>query len=714
MTIQMYLRQHSLGAKTLKKVNKSRPEPAAVDQYWASITEPDLLLDYLADKKRVYYDDLRSTGLMYLYERSYRAYYGGRIQSNKYRTSLFASAGLEQGGRQGEKTLLKVNHYRNFIQHTHQLVTSTKPATEARSSNTDYKSQAQTLLANGLNDYYWREKNVGRVVSDAAEMSLVFLEAFVYSQWNPTAGNVYQVDSMGKGIKEGDQEYTLLAPWDMIRDPARKKAQDGQWRIARMVANRWDEMAKFPQFVEQLKNTISSSESDDDEVTFSIRQGNDPKNTDLIYLHHFIHDKTDAMPDGRLIIYVEDCILFDGPLPYSQNPVYRIVSKELYESIYGYSIAVDLLGIQEAIDELTTALMSNNKTFSIQSLWMDINDKVSVTTLEGGMKLFKSLTKPEALQLTATAPEAYQFLALLEQWAETISGISSTVRGQPESSLKSGTALALVVSQSIQFISSFEESFNRLIEDVGSALIYNLRDFSTTPRVAMIIGESNRPFSKSFVGGDLSGFNRFVVDRASPMSKTIAGRAEIAGNLLNQGMLKTPEEYIAVLTTGQLDPATQSSQYELLNIRAENEELREGRQVMAVVTENHLLHIQEHKTLIENPDAKNDAQLVQMVTAHLTDHIQKWRNADPAILMATGQQPAPILPPPPMAPGSPVQPNSNSSNPAPAPQTTAEVGNTTPPVEQMANKVNQPGMPPMPKDADPASKAAYDKMKGNQ
>lgn len=679
-------------------------KPYNLDMYWADFKqEPDAFLSALDTKEREYYDDLKETGLLDVMERSYRAYYGGKVSGNVANTQLFYASALRSGGKSGEKTIVKVNHFRNLIEHVHHLVTSNKPVTQAKSANTDYKSQSQTMLANGLLDYYWREKNVERHVSDATETMLIYGLAFVHAPWNPSMGKETGADMQsGKTLHEGDQEYYVLAPMDAIGDPSIKNGKE-TWRILRGQENRWDLAARYPKHKDAILEASALDPLDDESPTFQLRGGNEPKNEDLVRIKTFYHAKTGAMPNGRLTIYLQDVILFDGYLPYDDIPVYKMCAKKIADTIYGYSMAFDLLGIQEGVDELNTALMSNNKTLALQSIWIKDTDKLNVSTLGGGMKVMKSEEKPESLQLTQSAPETYTYKDSLTSDMETISGVSATMRGNPEASLKSGAALALVVSQSVQFSSSVEESVYRLVEDLSMALIKNFRDFSTTNRVINIVGEANRSFAKEFdPKGELSQINRVLCERVNPMSKTIAGRVEIANNLLQQGMIENPKQYIMVLTTGQLDPVVEAREHKLLNIRAENEELRNGREVIAIATDNHADHIMEHATVLDSPEARRDPNIVSIVLAHQAEHIRLWRETDPAILMVTGQQP----PPPPMIMPGMGAPMPNGAPPAEG-QSPAAMQPQNP---EVVNGVPVASMPDMPENTPPEAQASYDKM----
>lgn len=684
-------------------------------QYWASLTDT-AFLDQAHKRIEEYYDDLRNTGLYYVWEKSYRAYYGSRLSGSRFSGQLFDSSELSRSGKEGEITNLKTNHYRNLLQHTLQLTTSQRPALSCQATNSDYKSQAQTILGKGIVDYYMREKKVKKYVHQAVETGLVFSEGWVHMPWNATEGEIYDHQpETGAPIYEGDLEFSCLSPLDIPREIDLTQDDDHDWLFVRTRINKFDLAAKYPEKASEILENVNSDQNkyeQYDSFNLQIRRGDSP-DSDRAVMWTMYHRKTESMPEGRMTMFTGNTVLFDGPIPYRQIPLYRFAPENLMETPYGYSPAFDLLGPQEALDILTSAVMTNNAASAVQNFWTERGDTVTVNDLGGGLKHLQSATKPESVQLTQSAPETYEFRQQLIGEMETLSGISATVRGNPEASLKSGASLALVVSQSVQFASLIEESLNSLVEDVGTSIINHLRDFGNTPRVANIIGESNRPYHKEFTGDDLSAINRVVIEAASPMSKTVAGRLQIADSLMEKGMIETPKQYITVLTTGQIDPLYEGIQHELLNVRSENEDIREGRPVVAVITDHHADHIREHKTLLADPEARRNPQFVQSVLAHIQEHLNQWRGADPAILMITGQQPPPPPPMmgPPMGPPPPQGPNGPQNGPPP-PQ-----GGSPAPVMEPGNPLegqmpNQPNMPNMPKNSPPEAIEAYQNIEG--
>ena len=65
-------------------------------------------------------------------------------------------------------------------------------------------------------------------------------------------------------------------------------------------------------------------------------------------------------------------------------------------------------------------------------------------------------------------------------------------------------------------------------------------------------------------------------------------------------------------------------------------------------TDNHSLHIREHRAVLDDPGARQNPRVVEATLAHLAEHEQLWMEVSmrPAILQATQQQPSPQQPQP--------------------------------------------------------------------
>jgi hypothetical protein len=568
------------------------------------------------------------------------------------------------------------------------MITSNRPIMDARAINTDYKSLAQTYLANGILDYYMREKHLEIALKKAVEMAIVMGSGFIKLEWNATAGETYDVDDeTGEFTYEGELEFTNLSPFDVVVDGT-KESWNNEWIMTRSFVNRYNLMAKYPEIADKIRAVPSKNDST--VYRLAIFSNDD---TDDIPVYEFFHKRTEAMPNGRYMLFVDgDIVLLDANLPYRVLPIFRIAAGEILGTPYGYSPAFDCLPIQEMLNSTYSAIATNQNAFAVQNLWVPRGADIQVNTLDGAMNIIEGNMKPEALQLTATPGEVFKFLDVLIQAMETISGVNSVARGNPEASLKSGSALALVQSMALQFISGLQQSYVHLVEQVGTSVIQILKDFATTPKVVALVGRNNRPLLKEFTGEAINSINRVVVDLGNPLSRTIAGRVQMAEQLAQMKLLKTPQQYFQVMNTGRLDVTFEGEEKELLNIKQENEALLNGDDVKAIALDDHRMHITEHKAVFADPEVRKDEQLMARALAHIQEHIQLLKNTDPDLLDALGQKPLPPPPPPPgmmpppgppgmhpgMPPGPPPPPPPGPGGPPLSPHMTGPKGGRPP------------------------------------
>lgn len=592
-----------------------------------------------------YYTYLQTSGMYERMRKSYSAYYGFSGGGGNH-----TSSEIQTGGVQGELSLMKVNHYRNLLQNMLVLTTSTRPTLETRATNTDHRSLAQTVLANGVLEYYMREKKLERYMRRACEYALVFSESYILQEWDSSLGEDFDVDTeTGRIIHTGDIRYNVLSPLDVVKDVYLESWDDKDWVIVRHFRNKFDLAAKYPELESDILS-LGEDENVNSNLNFFTRATMSSNN--LIPVFEFFHNKTEAVPEGRYsVVLSSDVTLYDGPLPYNAIPVFRMAPNEFIGSTHGYTTGFDLLAIQDAIDALYSTVLTNQTTFGVQNILAPHGHNISVTEISGGLNLIEydpNVGPPTALNLTQTPPEIFKFIEMLRQEMETISGINNVTRGAPQPSLRSGTSLALVQAMAIQFASGLQQAYAQLLEDVGTSTIKTLQDFADIPRIAMIAGKSERVFVKEFKGSDLDKISRVVVDLANPLSSTIAGKVEIASELLQQGLIKNPEQYFQVLKTGSLDSMYEGQYNELMYIREENENLSQGKPASAIITDNHLEHITEHKAVLNSLDARQDPQILQAALDHINEHLGFLREGDPQLLAMLGQQPLedPNAPPP--------------------------------------------------------------------
>lgn len=692
----------------------------ANSQTYFAADDAEELCNYLEKRSFQWFTTLSESNYMYKIQRSWQSYHGVYYEN---------SHAISFSGEQGELVNLAINHYRNIAQNMLTMVTSTRPAFQARAINTDYKSQAQTTLANGLLEYYMRDKRLEQDLKKAVEYAIVMGSGYIKMEWNATSGKIYDYteaevnDVTGEEIRpsypiyEGDVEFTVLSPFDVVFDTT-KESNKHDWQLCRSFKNKFDLIAKFAEDDEALKQKILAVKTKSEDQSRRIALTAFDETVD-VPVYEFFHKPTEALPKGRYVLYLNhETILVDTVLPYRNLPIFRIAPSDILGTPYGYSAMFDLLPIQDSVNSLYSTILTNQSTFGVQNIYAQRDANLTMAELSSGLNLIEgdpNTAAPTALNLTQTPAEIFNFLQMLERAMETVSGINSVARGNPDpkQNLRSGNALALIQSQALQFISGLQQSYIHLIEDVGTNLVLLLQDFAQVPRIAEISGKASASLMEEFTGDDLSDIHRVIVDAGNALAQTTAGRLEIAEHLLQMGLIKTAQDYLSVLNTGKLETMTEGPIRENMYIRGENEDLFSGKtDVIAILTDEHLLHIQEHKFVLADAKLKNDPELVDRVLGHIQEHINILSN--PALantLIGLGQQPMQPMMPPQMPPqsnpsadqgGLEANPNANSVDlqtqmagelPSPAQPAQAPNGAPTTAAESMAQQIAPPIVP---------------------
>ena len=637
-----------------------------MQQYFASLP-PEELSENLEKVMDDWNQQVSANGLKSLWQRLYYTYFGRHWKA----TTGNQDSDIARVGQQGEMSALTVNDFRNIIKHMLVLTTNQKISYEPQANNTDESSLTQTRLAKIILDYYVREKRVDRYLHDCAEMALAMTKSFIKCTWDKQLGKPYTIEQNEDGseriIYEGDFKIEIKDPFQVYVDTNTESWDQINYTLDITWVNRWDYIARFPEYREQ----ILALETKDQFDGLGFWQTMQDAQCDLIVLKEFYHKRTPSMPNGRYMAFLGPGIIVeDGPIPYRRLPIFRMVPGKWWGSTEGYSESRDLLGLTQAQNTLWSSAFTNQSTFAVQNVLLPEGCNLTPMQLAQGLRALKynpAAGKPEALQLTDTPAEVFKFAEMISSKMETIFGLNSISRGVADD--LSGKAMGLLQATSIQYASAFQASYAETAEELGTFMLHLIQDFAKTERIATVAGKFNRSDMVKFTGQDIADVQRVSINLQNPYMATLAGKKEIADQLLANGMLKDPQQYITFIETGNFEVMTQYEESKLSMIRQENEYLMDGKSqmVMAAIGEPHLLHIQEHLAILSRPDIKANSQLAGPVYEHIQQHVELYKTQDPLFAQLSGEPPyVPPMPPPGMMP-PPMSPD-QAPVPPPGPQ----------------------------------------------
>lgn len=685
----------------------SEPE----DYYFAN-APLDRIGEAVMDRVENYYIFLNATGFMNLWRRSFAFFYnsarlGGRINPV---------------GPKLELQSISMDDYPNLLRNILVLTTAQLPSMQTLCANGDEKTLEQNKISQQVMDYETRAHRVNDYIVQAAEDSLWNGEGFIYKGWNPNLGEEVapdanpdtmqpEMDENGQQrvLHVGDWEFENLTALDIIRDVDCLSYNALEWVCVRRFQNKWNLIAQYPQFKDEIQRA-SWALTDKRNSKFGYSAVN---HRDLVPTFEFFHKKTQAVPNGRQTLLLDsDTVLFDGPLAYSNIPLYRCAYAELRNNPFGWTVGFSLLPLAEANNRLTSTLLTNVATFGITRVLNPRGANISLQALATNLSIIDytptgpSGGKPEVLNMAnPITKETGDLLKFMNQKMETYAGINSTLRGQLTNEEMSGAAMAMQASISLQYNAGFQKSVIKLVEEVGTGMVQDLKAFASAPRQALIVGKDNQGYMASYDQKTFEGINRVVVEASNPLLNTTAGKVNLADQLLQNGMLPQGEagamKYIQVMNQGKLEPETQALTAMYMQIQSDKEQLMAGKMPLIQMTDNHPIMMQEVNVLNNNPQVRSNPQLGQLVRQYIQNHFQQWLQMPPLLAAAMGIQPPPQQGPAPAGPQGPQQPHAAGPIPPAPPQPHIQnkpptMGNPGAPGPMPAKG---PGMPKMPQHA---------------
>lgn len=485
--------------------------------------------------------------------------------------------------------------------------------------------------------------------------------------------------------KFGDIEIRNLNPLDCAYNYRATRPDQVQWRITRNWVNRYDLAAEHP----ELAGKIHGIQPDSDDAKYratgyTIDATGTDDEADLIPVYRFMHEKSKACPNGKEVKFLNgEIILSDGPLNYPGVPVERLACENMDHSGDGRSRLTDLLAPQEANDAANSLALSKQHA-SLPRWWLPENCNVGKKDLGRG---FSVLTyRPGAngerpqMDVPVTHPEQDVSLAqYFQNQMETLSGVNSVMRGNPEQALKggSGRAYAFIQAQAAVINSGLEGNTHRAMGRLGLGVLktYGMRH-KGKQRLSIIAGKALASQAAEFSGEELKGVGAVTVDSGDPLTNTPAGRMELTSFFKEQGVPLDFSRLYEMAVNGNFSAVIEDTQAEDIAIAQENEAMARGEPIPdPAFGENFPRHILRHLAEVSRPDVKMNPQVSQLIWQHVQKTIELMRTVDPLMLAIRG---IPVPPghisggmmgaPPPAGPGGPPPPQMGSGGPPTGPE----------------------------------------------
>ncbi len=615
-----------------------------------------------------HYETLDEGGLIDLYRLTHTTFYGldgaGRHATSK----------VMEFGEQGEKLGVRSNQMRSLTKYVHQTATSNKPSLKPRARNSTPEALAQIPACRRILEYYDQQVNMDLVFESAALRALLYGKGYVWQSWDPFAGPVGP-----DGRPTGDLLARAGGPLDVACD-LDVEANKHDWFAVRVPRNRYDQVAMYAQLSPEAAQDPKTAASANDmreqllaaprdilderlskKLQFWTRRKSRDR-SDLVYEYHFMHRKTPSLPEGRYtVISADDIVLFDGPLPYDEVPVDVMCPEEFLEmGDVGYSSSWDLLGMQSLYDAAMSICATNMDAFGMNDLMIPEGVELGLEEIRDGLNVIRypmgEMNKPEMLEKFSIKDEFFKFKDWVKGDMETQVGVNSVARGEPQASLESGAALALVQAQAVTAQGPFVKAFARLVARASTNQIKILQRHLPEDRVIAIAGSDDPDSIQAFSAPSIANIDRVDVEGVSPLHSTAAGKQNTADKLLERQLITSPLAYVQFLESGRLETVTDDARRKDLFGRRVREILMSGPAVSQlpgdplkgtpprtivpecryILTDDPRVCIAAASSVLDSFELRKDPKILEAAVAYMQDVLGTWRATDPDTLTLLG------------------------------------------------------------------------------
>jgi hypothetical protein len=590
----------------MKKVQK---------RYWCNEDTDDLI--GTLEKKR---KDLTDYNIITAIERNVRSYYNTQSIN-----SLDSS--LSQTGDNGEFVKAVMHEARSTIRAMVSMITSDRLAFEVIAMSDDESVFCVNKVAKAIISDVVNRKNLDKLQDTAVETALVYGSAYYHPTWNTSEGEPY-INQGNTVLYEGDINISVLNPFEIYFDRRKKSFDDVDWVLIKKRVNKYTLMAQFPNIADDIESadTIDIYELDTNEVN---------TDDDLVIVYEFYHKSTPAIPGGRMTVFSNaDTVYFDGDNIYDCLPVVPVVPCDIANSQWGYALYSDLMPLQEMLDNEMSCIASNHMAFGVSNIIVPDSSDLRVEDL-GGMRFLKvssDSNPPSVLNLAQTSGELFKMIDECKKGLQAISGINNTIRGIENMDKMSGVAIATLSQNALKFASPYLKANTIALEQTLLKVVKFFKMFANTERIIPIVGANQQYIAFRFDSSKIEEVKSIKIRPRNPLADSIAGRVEIANQLLDKQLIKNPQDYLRIIEHGDLNELTDEVYSEIELIESENEMLMNQQQPEALILDNHNNHIAKHKTLLNNPLIRKQNESIILILEHIQQHIGMMKNGDPMLL----------------------------------------------------------------------------------
>ena len=562
--------------------------------------------------------------------------------------------------RRSKNPKVSVNHFLDIINQHVSRVTKFRPAVAAEPASNDHFDQMVAKVCDELMESFWQKVDIDDKVRMHNRVARLLGESFIFPLWNENIGpwhpdwiqeqfKAHGIDRDPKNMKPaeikdifrneikeikriplidpstgqqvqnglgedlfidkpmriGDIEYKMIWPWNVfthyVPHGDRTRIEWLGFRESMDVDTAralWPEKAELIQ-VNSGRKFLDVEELEDVAVSRQVE------------VYRMFHRTTEALDQGREVIWTRDCVLENKPNMYEIDdqkviPVDWLVDIDVPAVTRGDSTAQHIRPLQHLFNNAFSMVARNEFIFS-HPKWFVPNNSINVESLSNQQTVvtYKGDVTPVMSQPNPTGQGTINWMDRVEENMQKIGGIFGQSRGEPPKGITAAVALSFLDEQESERSSESIANHNKSIRNLArqtAALMGNFYDESDD-RLRLILGKSRASELEWFKFADLTGILDMRLHTASALPRQKSTRIQTLLDLSERFPGKLDDRQVLdMLDLGQKDKFISVATTAVRAAEAE-EQILDERQTIPDPdkSDDHLMHYRIHLSKVNDP-----------------------------------------------------------------------------------------------------------------
>jgi hypothetical protein len=409
---------------------------------------------------------------------------------------------------------------------------------------------------------------------------------------------------MPKTLSTGEINVEVVSPFEFYPDPIAKRLEDCEWCIQSSV--------KSPMWVKQRYGVEMEADTNISPTpmeaylfpTYAQLQGSTGYRGCKVF-EYFCRPNV-ANPEGRMVVWAKEKILYEGPNPYKCLPYVMFSNIRVPGRFWPTSVVEQLRPPQTELNKIRSQIIENAQRFGNPTLMCSRQANVQYSGVPGERLDYDDSVQnavPSFLEPPQLPGYVLQQQEKCEQSIQEISGQREVTNAQVPQGVKAASAINLLQEADETRLGPPVSDMEEQLARAGTMILKLVAQYWTDDRTIMVAGANHAFDAIQFRGSALRENTTVEVQAGSQLPHSKAAKQAAIQDILGlyfQYMGQQPlnrrmlSKVLRDYETGSLEKLFGDTTVDDEQIERENREIANGQELPVNVFDDHQLHIEGH------------------------------------------------------------------------------------------------------------------------